>query len=140
MPQACLRLAAITGTDDSFVAQVRELGVEHPLLDEGLAELVAVVSAAGLRRPGAVVADLKIARGLDYYTGTVFETELEGFESLGSICSGGRYDSLASDGRATFPGVGISLGVSPPAGAAAGNRCALGIPVRAHLRPGGGSR
>jgi histidyl-tRNA synthetase len=59
-----------------------------------------------------VVADLKIARGLDYYTGTVFETELEGFESLGSICSGGRYDSLASDGRVTFPGVGISLGVS----------------------------
>lgn len=110
--QACLRLAAVTATDDSLVAQVRELGVEHPLLDEGLAELVAVVSAAGLRRPGAVVADLKIARGLDYYTGTVFETELQGFESLGSICSGGRYDSLASDGRATFPGVGISLGVS----------------------------
>ena len=54
----------------------------------------------------------KIARGLDYYTGTVFETELAGFESLGSICSGGRYDSLASDGKVTFPGVGISLGVS----------------------------
>ena len=58
------------------------------------------------------MADLKIARGLDYYTGTVFETELEGFESLGSICSGGRYDALASDGKVTYPGVGISLGVS----------------------------
>jgi histidyl-tRNA synthetase len=104
--QACLRLASITGTDHTLI------GVEHPLLDEGLDELVAVVSAADARRPGAVVADLKIARGLDYYTGTVFETELEGFESLGSICSGGRYDSLASDGRVTFPGVGISLGVS----------------------------
>ena len=60
----------------------------------------------------AVVADLRIARGLDYYTGTVFETRLEGYESLGSICSGGRYDALASDGRTTYPGVGISLGVS----------------------------
>jgi histidyl-tRNA synthetase len=53
-----------------------------------------------------------VARGLDYYTGTVFETRMSGFESLGSICSGGRYDSLASDGRTTYPGVGISLGVS----------------------------
>ena len=59
-----------------------------------------------------IVADLKIARGLDYYTGTVFETRLEGYESLGSICSGGRYDALATDGRTTYPGVGISLGVS----------------------------
>jgi histidyl-tRNA synthetase len=59
-----------------------------------------------------VEADLRIARGLDYYTGTVFETSMDGFESLGSICSGGRYDSLASDGRVTYPGVGISLGIS----------------------------
>jgi histidyl-tRNA synthetase len=59
-----------------------------------------------------VEADLRIARGLDYYTGTVFETVMEGFEGLGSICSGGRYDALASDGRNTYPGVGISLGVS----------------------------
>ena len=59
-----------------------------------------------------VEADLSIARGLDYYTGTVFETRLDGYESLGSICSGGRYDALATDGRSTYPGVGISLGVS----------------------------
>ena len=59
-----------------------------------------------------MTADLSIARGLDYYTGTVFETRLDGYESMGSICSGGRYDALASDGRTTYPGVGISLGVS----------------------------
>jgi len=110
--ELCLLLAQITGTDATVGDRVRALGVEHPLLVEGLDELVAVVTAANARRPGAVVADLKIARGLDYYTGTVFETELVGYESLGSICSGGRYDALASDGRVTFPGVGISLGVS----------------------------
>ena len=59
-----------------------------------------------------MVADLKIARGLDYYTGTVYESQLEGHESWGSFCSGGRYDALASDGRTTYPGVGISIGVS----------------------------
>ncbi len=110
--EQCLRLAEITGTDHTVADRVRALGIEHPLLTEGLDELVAVVAAADASRPGAVVADLKIARGLDYYTGTVFETELVGYESLGSICSGGRYDALASDGRVTFPGVGISLGVS----------------------------
>ena len=110
--QQCLALAQIRSADVSFVAQVRDLGVEHPLLDEGLDELEAVIAAASARMPGAVVADLKIARGLDYYTGTVYETQLVGYESFGSVCSGGRYDSLASDGRTTYPGVGISLGVS----------------------------
>ncbi|SDR92193.1 histidyl-tRNA synthetase [Nocardioides scoriae] len=111
---ACLALAAITTTDTSFVQRVRELGVEHELLDEGLAELAAVVEGcAGLVTDRVeIVADLTIARGLDYYTGTVFETRLHGHESLGSICSGGRYDALATDGRTTYPGVGISLGVS----------------------------
>ncbi len=60
-----------------------------------------------------MVADLSVARGLDYYTGTVFETRMAGFEHLGSICSGGRYDALASDGRTTYPGVGISLRRDP---------------------------
>ncbi len=109
---SCLALAQIRTPDTSFVAQVRALGVTHPLLDEGLAELAAVVGACAERYPGAVVADLKIARGLDYYTGTVYETQLVGHEAVGSICSGGRYDSLASDGRTTYPGVGISLGVT----------------------------
>ena len=60
----------------------------------------------------ALVADLKIARGLDYYTGTVYESFMAGHEDLGSVCSGGRYDSLASNGKRTFPGVGISIGLS----------------------------
>jgi histidyl-tRNA synthetase len=110
--QKCLALATIRSADTSFVEQVRALGVEHPLLDEGLEELAAVIAAAQARMPGAVVADLKIARGLDYYTGTVYETQLVGYEAVGSVCSGGRYDALASDGKATYPGVGISLGVS----------------------------
>jgi histidyl-tRNA synthetase len=86
----CMQLATISGSGSDVADAVRATGVSHPLLDEGLTELMAVVGAAEARRPGALVADLKIARGLDYYTGTVFETELEGFESLGSICSGGR--------------------------------------------------
>jgi len=110
--QRCLALASIRREDTSFVDAVRALGVEHPLLDEGLAELAAVVGAACARMPGVLVADLRIARGLDYYTGTVYETQLVGYESVGSVCSGGRYDALASDGRSTYPGVGISLGVS----------------------------
>ena len=108
----CLELASIQASDTSFVERVRALGVEHPLLEEGLAALAAVVDAAAQAVPGRLIADLKIARGLDYYTGTVYETELVGFESLGSICSGGRYDALATDGKRTWPGVGISIGVS----------------------------
>jgi len=57
--------------------------------------------------------DLEIARGLDYYTGTVFETNLIGYENLGSICSGGRYDDLASIfTQKKLPGVGISIGLT----------------------------
>ncbi len=108
----CVALATINTEDDSFVARVRELGVSHEMLDEGLDALASVVNAARRQVPGRMIADLKIARGLDYYTGTVYETELVGHESLGSVSSGGRYDSLASDGRRTFPGVGISLGLT----------------------------
>jgi histidyl-tRNA synthetase len=107
-----LALAEIRGTGQEVADRVRGLGVDNPLLSEGLTELVSVVDAAERVRPGAVVADLHIARGLDYYTGTVYETILEGYESFGSICSGGRYDALATDGRTTYPGVGISLGVT----------------------------
>ncbi|HWJ84120.1 MAG TPA: histidine--tRNA ligase, partial [Cellulomonas sp.] len=113
---ACLELASISGTDESVVDRVRELaaarGAGHELLDEGLLELGALVRAAAERAPGVVVADLKIARGLDYYTGSVYETVLVGHEQLGSICSGGRYDTLASDGANAYPGVGLSIGVS----------------------------
>ncbi|GAA2527259.1 histidine--tRNA ligase [Pilimelia columellifera] len=110
--RACLALAQIGAADASFVDQVRALGVDDPMLDEGLAELAAVVEAAGRYAPGLCRAELKIARGLDYYTGTVYETQLRGFERAGSICSGGRYDNLATAGADRFPGVGLSIGVS----------------------------
>jgi histidyl-tRNA synthetase len=110
--QAALMLAGIKTEDTSFVAQVRSLGVSNDLLEEGLNELEQVIEAAVKRVPGKVVADLSIARGLDYYTGTVVETVLVGHEQLGSICSGGRYDALASKGNRKFPGVGLSIGVT----------------------------
>ncbi len=115
---ACLALSRICTPDTGFVARVRALvdehGVGNDLLEEGLRELAELVEACQslVTATTRIEADLKIARGLDYYTGTVFETRLDGYESMGSICSGGRYDTLASDGRTTYPGVGISLGVS----------------------------
>lgn len=114
--QAALELAQIRSADLSFVEQVRSLteryGVQDDLLEEGLEELSSVLQAAIARAPGTVIADLSIARGLDYYTGTVIETVLVGHEALGSICSGGRYDALARKGNRVFPGVGLSIGVS----------------------------
>jgi histidyl-tRNA synthetase len=107
-----LEFAEIRATDTSFVSKVWALGVAHVLLDEGLDELTAVIEGCASITGVTVEADLRIARGLDYYTGTVFETRMAGFESLGSICSGGRYDSLATDGKTTYPGVGISFGVT----------------------------
>jgi histidyl-tRNA synthetase len=110
--EAVLDLAGISGKGAEVVERVRALGVEHELLEEGLTELLAVVDGVHPAEGVTVVADLRIARGLDYYTGTVFETRMAGYEHLGSICSGGRYDQLAADNRSTYPGVGISLGVS----------------------------
>jgi histidyl-tRNA synthetase len=110
--KACLSLAEISTTDASFADAVTALGVRDPLLDEGLEELVRVIEAGASHAPGLLVAELKIARGLDYYTGTVYETQLVGYERGGSVCSGGRYDNLASSGSDRFPGVGISVGVT----------------------------
>ncbi|HZB65935.1 MAG TPA: histidine--tRNA ligase [Ornithinibacter sp.] len=107
-----LALASIRSVDLSFVDRVRALGVEHPTLDEGLDALAAVIAVGMDEAPGLLVADLRVARGLDYYTGTVYETQLVGNEAWGSVCSGGRYDSLASDGRTSYPGVGISIGLT----------------------------
>ncbi len=109
---ACLALAEISTPDSSFVDQVAKLGVTHPLLDQGMAELAQVMDAAAEHSPGLCVAELRIARGLDYYTGTVYETQLRGYERFGSVCSGGRYDNLASAGSDRFPGVGVSIGVT----------------------------
>ena len=108
----CVALASIATTDESFVERVHALGVQHELLEQGLEALAAVVRVAEHQVPGRMLADLKIARGLDYYTGTVYETVLQGSERMGSVASGGRYDALASDGKNTFPGVGYSFGVT----------------------------
>lgn len=96
----------------SRLEDVRDLGVSHPLLDEGLEELSFVMSELSDLPPGAVVADMGIVRGFDYYTGTVYEGVMVGHESLGAVCSGGRYDNLAAGAREPLPGVGISIGVS----------------------------
>lgn len=103
-----LALASIRTRDTSFVDQVRALVPSNALLEEGLDELAALLSASG----DFMVADLSIARGLDYYTGTVYEAVLDDFPGLGAICAGGRYDSLVSDGKRSYPGVGLSLGIS----------------------------
>jgi histidyl-tRNA synthetase len=117
----CLALAQIRTPDLGFVEAVRALGVEHAELDQGLEALVAVIRTGMRNAPGTLVADLRIARGLDYYTGTVYETQLIGHEEWGSFCSGGRYDALASDGKTTYPGVGISIGVTRILGLLIGN-------------------
>ena len=110
--QACLDFASIRTRDGSFAQQVRDLGGTGEMVEQGIAELTAVLERVEAAVPGVILADLSIARGLDYYTGTVFETFVAGHESLGSICSGGRYDALAADNRHTYPGVGLSIGLS----------------------------
>ncbi len=120
--RACLDLAELTADDGKqlrqrFDALVDKVGIDkesssYALAIEGLETLAMIIDEAARIRPGSVIADLKIARGLDYYTGSVYETFLEGAQSLGSICSGGRYDNLASQGNRTYPGVGLSIGLS----------------------------
>lgn len=110
--ELALALADISGTDASVADQINALGYSSDLLAEGLEELVGLIEGANELIPGAVVADLKIARGLDYYTGSVYESTMIGHEDLGSVCSGGRYDSLVNDGKRAYPGVGLSIGVS----------------------------
>src|SRR3954447_6714562 len=112
--EQCLALADIESTDTSFAKRVRDLGVSDDLLETGIAELTAVVEGCAAVNGDRfrVVASLSLARGLDYYTGTVFEIYMDGFENLKSVGGGGRYDALASDGRTTYPGVGISFGIS----------------------------
>lgn len=116
---AILELAKIQSPDASFREAVLDLWETTPthgdeqaqaILGEGINALAALVESVNAAVPGTAVADLSIARGLDYYTGAVYETTLEGHEDLGSVCSGGRYDSLVAGGG--FPGVGMSIGVS----------------------------
>ena len=107
-----LEFAAIrTGLAD-LVAQLRRWGISDQIIDEGIAELEQLFAAVERRYPGQAVIDPQVARGLDYYTGSVFELELLGWESLGTVSAGGRYDSLASAGDKVYPGVGISFGLT----------------------------
>ncbi|MBT1178171.1 histidine--tRNA ligase [Bifidobacterium vespertilionis] len=122
--KACLELAELTAADgaelkEKFDALCAAHGIatdgsdeSYALARQGLDTLAMIVDEAARIRPGSVIADLKIARGLDYYTGSVYETFLDGVASLGSICSGGRYDNLASQGNRKYPGVGLSIGLS----------------------------
>ncbi len=112
--EQCLALAGIRVPDTSFVEQVRALGVEDELLETGLTELAAVIEGClpATSKQVAVEANLRIARGLDYYTGTVVEIFMSGYEHLKSVGGGGRYDALADDGKNVYPGVGVSFGVS----------------------------
>ena len=110
-----LSFVEISAADESFVERIRALGAASPLLDEGIAELLAVFRANAQPGDDRLRVDLRIARGFDYYTGTVCEGMMAGFESVGAVCSGGRYDNLVSQGaglRETYPGVGVSIGVS----------------------------
>jgi len=109
-----LRLSAVTGTHDEVLRQVEPLvaGSETgPASVAKLREVVDGVKAAGVPEE-RVVLDVSIARGLDYYTGTVFETFLDALPGIGSVCSGGRYDNLAELYTAQeLPGIGASLGL-----------------------------
>jgi histidyl-tRNA synthetase len=107
-----LALTAIHSGSTAIIDAVRSLDVNDEMLDEGLEELRFVMQELAPLPEGAVIADMGIVRGFDYYTGTVYEGTMQGHESIGAVCSGGRYDNLAEGAREPLPGVGISIGVS----------------------------
>ena len=105
----------ITGTTDEKLEKLQKLGINNELYIKGVEELKEVVKYIRLFNvpDEAFEIDLSIARGLDYYTGTVYETFLNDYKSIGSICSGGRYNDLAgyyTDKQ--LPGVGMSIGLT----------------------------
>jgi len=110
-----LRFISITGSNSEVLAALEGYRGKSGLFDEGLRELETVVkylSAFGVPEENFAV-DLTIARGLDYYTGTVYETFMTDHPEIGSICSGGRYDNLAEYYTdKILPGVGISIGLT----------------------------
>ena len=112
--EGALALSAVVTPDvRAAVSDVETLGVKSPLLDQGLEELLLVAETLESVRPGRTVVDLSIARGFDYYTGTVYEGRHQEFPEIGSVCSGGRYDDLAGAFiRHRLPGVGMSIGLS----------------------------
>ncbi len=110
-----LRFIAITGSNAQVLSALEGYAGRNEMFDQGLSELRAVtVNLAAFGVPEANFAvDLTIARGLDYYTGTVYETTLLDHPEIGSVCSGGRYDNLAGYYiDKALPGVGISIGLT----------------------------
>jgi histidyl-tRNA synthetase len=103
-----------TGHADALV-RLDALGQGSEIFNQGIAELrevLELVRALGVPEE-AYCLNFSIARGLDYYTGTVYETQLDGYPQIGSICSGGRYEDLASHyTKSKLPGVGISIGLT----------------------------
>lgn len=110
-----LEFIKIDGTNAEILKKLKELKIENDNFNIGLEELEAVnhyVRAFGVPEENFKI-DLTIARGLDYYTGTVYETSLNSYPNIGSICSGGRYDDLAGYyTKQKLPGVGISIGLT----------------------------
>lgn len=109
------RFTSLQGGTDEIIQNLRDMGISNAQFTQGLDELEQVVRL--VRTMGvpdvAFTVDVSIARGLDYYTGTVFETTLNEYPQLGSICSGGRYDDLASHyTKKQLPGVGVSIGLT----------------------------
>jgi histidyl-tRNA synthetase len=113
---AVLTLATTTGTNDEVLNRIESFfaGIPNEKAAEGLRrlrELLTVAKTAGVPE-GRIKIDLSICRGLDYYTGTIYETFLTDLPGIGSVCSGGRYDNLASlYTKQVLPGVGASLGL-----------------------------
>ncbi len=110
-----LEFIEIEGTTDEKIEKLENLGIQNEQYQTGVAELKEVIK--NIRLFGVpdtnFKVDLTIARGLDYYTGTVYETFLNNYRELGSVCSGGRYENLAeyyTDKK--LPGVGISIGLT----------------------------
>ncbi len=110
-----MNFIAIEGSNDEKIKALNDLGITSEKFQKGLEELTDVVKYMrlfGIPEENFKI-DLTIARGLDYYTGTVYETFLNEYKNLGSICSGGRYENLAeyyTDKK--LPGVGISIGLT----------------------------
>jgi histidyl-tRNA synthetase len=109
-----LKLAELTGTNDEVLSQLAPLVAGNAQGDEGIERLRQILrgAKAGGVANDALQLDVSIARGLDYYTGAIFETFLGDLPTIGSICSGGRYDNLAGMfTKQELPGIGASLGL-----------------------------
>lgn len=105
----------IDGSNDEIINALENLNIENEIFNKGVEEIEQVINYLrmfNIPENNFKIA-LSIARGLDYYTGTVYETNLVDYPELGSICSGGRYDNLTSYySNQTMPGVGISIGLT----------------------------